>query len=700
MNTLTFQTRRLCLALPFFPGNAHASVPANGFSPWFRTSLVACVLSACFSVQAADWTSLRGGDGQAAAAAARSGADLNAWDAEGNPALLVAALHGNADAVGGLLEAGADVNATNRAGATALIYGVSDPAKVKFLLRRGANPNHSSLHGTTPLIAAAGSPNGLSSTVQLLAAGANVHATNSSGLDALGRASYAGNTAIVRLLLKHGADPNTRPTVPTLEGDLAPASAPLHNAAFRGETGMIEALLAAGADLNAAEPFAGNALHNALYGNHPQAAALLVKNGINLGTLGAHGDVPAMVWAGYSDVGDTTVARLLLDRHVPVTAENELGETALTWARKRGNNALVSFLSSRGVPEGIRRKEKVIPANEVPEPGTPAWRTKVRDAIQRSVDALEVSSSVFLDSALAKRDNCVTCHQQTIPAIAFGQAQRQGFSLDAAVLKKQLDAQLASWVPSSTNSYELDEPQADAPVNLGWGLYGLAAVGYKPDALTDAMVWYLAATQEKDGSWRCDDFRPPIEDGQVGATVIALHALQIYPIRGREKEMETRISKAADWLAKAEAGTPNRLAFKLLGLGWSGSHQATQKQIAKKILTAQRPDGGWAQLPGLESDAWATAQALTALRQSKAIRVDDLVNRRGAAFLLRTQFADGSWFVRSRTWPFQPYFNSQFPHGKDQWISAASTAWATLVLLETLEAASPQKAVAVMSPGR
>jgi ankyrin repeat protein len=277
------------------PGSSNAS------TPWFRTVLFAWLLSACLPVQAADWTALRGADGRAAAAVATSGADLNAWDAEGNPALMVAALHGSADAVRALLDAGADVNATNRAGATALIYGVRDPAKVKLLLRRGADPNHSSLHSTTPLIAAAGSPNGLSATLQLLAAGANVHATNRTGLDALDRAAYAGNTAIVRLLLNHGADPNTRPIVPTLEGDLAPAFAPLHNAAFRGETKMIKALLEAGADLNAFEPFAGNALHNALYGNHPEAAAFLVKKGINLETLGAHGEVPAMVWAGYAD---------------------------------------------------------------------------------------------------------------------------------------------------------------------------------------------------------------------------------------------------------------------------------------------------------------------------------------------------------------------------------------------------------------
>ena len=59
--------------------------------------------------------------------------------------------------------------------------------------------------------------------------------------------------------------------------------------------------------------------------------------------------------------------------------------------------------------------------------------------------------------------------------------------------------------------------------------------------------------------------------------------------------------------------------------------------------------------------------------------------QRGVAFLLRTQFPDGSWWVRTRTWPFQPHFNGQFSHGKDQWISAAGTAWATMALLLTLE---------------
>ena len=50
-------------------------------------------------------------------------------------------------------------------------------------------------------------------------------------------------------------------------------------------------------------------------------------------------------------------------------------------------------------------------------------------------------------------------------------------------------------------------------------------------------------------------------------------------------------------------------------------------------------------------------------------------------YLLSTQLTDGSWHVRSRAIAFQPYFESGFPHGHDQWISAAATNWATMALI-------------------
>ena len=53
-------------------------------------------------------------------------------------------------------------------------------------------------------------------------------------------------------------------------------------------------------------------------------------------------------------------------------------------------------------------------------------------------------------------------------------------------------------------------------------------------------------------------------------------------------------------------------------------------------------------------------------------------------YLLATQHADGSWYVRSRAPKFQPYFESGFPHGKDQFISAFATGWAAEALLMSL----------------
>jgi len=48
---------------------------------------------------------------------------------------------------------------------------------------------------------------------------------------------------------------------------------------------------------------------------------------------------------------------------------------------------------------------------------------------------------------------------------------------------------------------------------------------------------------------------------------------------------------------------------------------------------------------------------------------------------LKTQLEDGSWFVQSRSFPIQKYFESGFPHGRNQFISAAATSWATIALV-------------------
>jgi len=85
------------------------------------------------------------------------------------------------------------------------------------------------------------------------------------------------------------------------------------------------------------------------------------------------------------------------------------------------------------------------------------------------------------------------------------------------------------------------------------------------------------------------------------------------------------------------------------------------------------------------SDAYATGEALYALNTSGSMDASDPVYQKGLKYLLRTQAPDGTWHVKSRSIWIQPYFESGFPYGHDQWISAAGTAWATMALSVTVE---------------
>ena len=75
----------------------------------------------------------------------------------------------------------------------------------------------------------------------------------------------------------------------------------------------------------------------------------------------------------------------------------------------------------------------------------------------------------------------------------------------------------------------------------------------------------------------------------------------------------------------------------------------------KEVLAAQRTDGGWSDLPSMESNAYATGQALFALH-SAGLPPSDTAYERGVRLLLKKQQQDGSWYVRTRALGFQPYF--------------------------------------------
>jgi hypothetical protein len=68
--------------------------------------------------------------------------------------------------------------------------------------------------------------------------------------------------------------------------------------------------------------------------------------------------------------------------------------------------------------------------------------------------------------------------------------------------------------------------------------------------------------------------------------------------------------------------------------------------------------------------------------------------RKGVAFLLGSQYPDGTWLVKTHAFPVQRYFESGFPFGRHQWISAAGTGWASMAIAQTLPDAKPSQRLA------
>jgi Squalene-hopene cyclase N-terminal domain len=220
-------------------------------------------------------------------------------------------------------------------------------------------------------------------------------------------------------------------------------------------------------------------------------------------------------------------------------------------------------------------------------------------------------------------------------------------------------------------------------------LFGMAEAGYPPDPITDGAVVDLISLQRTDGSWNrgLGISRSPIQEGNAARTAQAIRALRQYGPPARKVEIEDRVARARKWLLHANSRTTGDAAMILLGLRWSTAGSDDLQKASQALLSIQRSDGGWAGNPNLASDAYSTGKAMYALHEN-GVSVEDAAYHREIHFLWRTRLADGTWYVRSRAPKVQPYFESGFPYGDDQWISAAGTAWASTALATAVDSRS------------
>jgi hypothetical protein len=297
------------------------------------------------------------------------------------------------------------------------------------------------------------------------------------------------------------------------------------------------------------------------------------------------------------------------------------------------------------------------------------------DAVARSVPLLQRADVAFFQKA-----RCVSCHNNSLTAMTVAVARGKGLPVNEQIAKDQMRLIAGFLLENSAGGMEnIGIPGAGDTVS--YILAGMAADHYPGDAATDIWARYLKNIQQDDGSWRIITKRPPLESSDIEVTAVSLRALRAFGLTSQKAPYTKSIAAAVKWLESATPQHTEDHAYKILGLVWGGGGQDDIRKTAQELLTQQRPDGGWGQLPALASDAYATGQALTAIRTSNVITPSDPNFMRGIRFLLNSQSEDGSWYVRSRAPSIQPYFDSDFPYGHDQFISAAATNWATMALL-------------------
>jgi hypothetical protein len=298
----------------------------------------------------------------------------------------------------------------------------------------------------------------------------------------------------------------------------------------------------------------------------------------------------------------------------------------------------------------------------------------MRDAVQRGLGLLEKTSPQFI-----KRGGCNSCHNQFLPAAAQAMARERGIAVGREFAQLPVEAR-------EEPADRIAELIATGGANsIGYQMFVDAAVKRPADARSAALIHYLFATQETDGRWQTTGNRPPMTYDDFMTTAFSIFALREYAPESQRAEARKRIDRALAWLIEANPQVTQERAFHLLGLSWANARREAVDKSARGLIAHQRADGGWSQLPTMQSDAYATGEALYALQAVNAVPASDPACRRGLEYLVKSQAKDGSWHVQTRSLPIQPYFESGFPYGHDQWISSAGTSWAAMALTLAVE---------------
>ncbi len=553
----------------------------------------------------------------------KDGANPNVVDADGIPALMAATLFSDTATVALLLKHGADPNRAAAGGATPLMWAAPNAAKARLLIAAGANVNTKSENGRTALLVAAGYPGTVDLLRLLLDRGADLNARDGTGADALAFAVRSADVEVVRFLVERGLSPNALSATARRIGlarndlattnyliskDLHPTPDVLLTTANWQSVEVASRWIELGADVNATNA--------AQYGRTPLLTAVT------------------------SEAAGADIVRLLLERGADPNAGMTEGERPLDWAIYKGDRAKINVLEQHGATRGNGPRQESIappPAGGISDPRLSLTRSTAR----------------LLDVAPRFREQapCISCHHNALPALAAATVRRKGIEINETNARKNLDALLAFFGNAQPRMMLGDPAVGGESLTAGYAQLALAAEGHPLDTVTATISHWLMARQMPDGRWLGNGInRPPSEYTPIGHTAIAVAGLKSYPIPGRGREVTESLRRAQQWLLTAEPRSAEERGMRLLGLVWTDAPHAAVKLAINDIRNRQTASGGWSQFERTDPDAYATGLSLYALHLAGIPPHDDTY-RKGVAFLLGTQYPDGTWLVKTHAFP-------------------------------------------------
>ncbi|HEY3453112.1 MAG TPA: ankyrin repeat domain-containing protein [Bryobacteraceae bacterium] len=652
---------------------------------WFTLAIFSTVLFASSGVDSLVEALRKGNDAEVRTAVDR-GIDINSADERGNTLLMQAAVYSNRSLMEFLLTHGANPRAANDAGHTALMRAIPDLDKIKLLVEHGADVNAATAQGDTALIMAATVQAGADVLRYLIAKGAALDAVNKESASAVMMAAFEGQSVNLKILLDAGANTNPRlhperrklgPDAP----DIAVQRATRFQRALDGTTPLIGAATAAcescvrmliekGDDARARNRAGESALLYAAYHGDRTMVSDLLKAGAPVNIADERGFTPLMM-AVNSRTKDPEVVRQLLSNGADVNAKDKAGRSVAEWARTGSRREIIGLVVAEAAGETLKPVPSALPAAAAPS----------RESVQKTVKLLDQAGPEFFRKA-----GCISCHNVSIPMIALAEAHRRNYETDPSRSQQMRKQHVAHFAPTRENLLSGYCTVPGFSSTVGYAAIAMHAAGHQSDALTDAFVRCLLTKQQADGHWASEGMptRPPLHPSSgIPGTAMSVRTLKLYSIPAFAQKTESGISRAKRYLQSAKPVVGDDYAYRLLGLFWAGAAPGQLTSARRDLIAQQRPDGGWAQTPGMQSDAYATGLALSALAMTGT--VNGACYRRGVDYLMRTRQSDGSWHVRSRAFGFQPYFESGFPHGHDQWISMAATGWSAFALMFAAE---------------